>query len=113
MMQNSTNDSYFIFTTLDDFKHGLRKEFKQKSMTEDLNGKGLKRFQCGNCWKLYSTKRDLKSHIKLIHIRNEKHDCNLCSRSFYSKRDLKGHFTRIHEESNKVECSNFTNLCKI
>ena len=72
MMQNSTNDSYFIFTTLDDFKHGLRKEFKQKSMTEDLNGKGLKRFQCGNCWKLYSTKRDLKSRAGSILIEIEK-----------------------------------------
>ena len=114
-IQDANNENCFIFTTLDDFK--------QRSMKEDLNRKGLKRFQCGNCWKKgiketyqshanmlqtfkcdicdleFSYKDSLQSHIKTNHQTTEEvFKCDICMKTFTLRVNLEIHFKSMHTD---------------
>ena len=67
------------------------------------------KFKCNTCQKCFKTRSTLKSHLKNVHIKQERYDCHLCEKSYTSgKTTLTRHIKAVHSKTKKHECS----ICK-
>ena len=72
------------------------------SLTAHLTVHGIgNRFKCDQCEKDFSTKSDLKKHIKTHNSSPEK--CNQCGKMYKTEASLKKHIDRTHSEK-RLEC---------
>jgi len=55
-----------------------------------------KRFQCSYCWKGFTTKQNMQTHIRIIHNKIKQYTCEECNFEFGQKGDLDRHLVRKH-----------------
>lgn len=67
-----------------------------------FHGKGPKFMQCETCFKEFSTKITLKSHIEKVHLDISK--CEVCKEMFSSREILKEHIQSTHAPSICLVC---------
>ena len=65
-------------------------------------------WKCSICTKEYSTKKNLKRHLVIVHEAGKSHICGKCDKKFGDRKELKGHVLSEHEGKKLFQCS----ICK-
>ena len=71
-------------------------------VNEFVNKIGNK-FMCKTCSSTFRNVADLKSHIKIIHLKLKRFRCKMCSYASYYKRSIRSHFRK---HSSKYQSTN-------
>ena len=66
---------------------------------------------CNECFKVFSTKRNLNDHKKGIHI-GIKYKCNFCENEFTQKSSRRKHIKKVHVKKENIRHSAEVNYCK-
>ena len=61
-------------------------------------------FKCDTCGKIYSVRKTLKIHIRVVHEKSEQVKCDICHLVLSSKSTLKFHMKAKHEKSKSYKC---------
>ena len=77
--------------------HALKDRSTKKAKIENHN-------ICEICKKTFSSKQNLKRHVKTVHDEVREHKCDICGITFVHKMDLEIHFKRIHKNIKAYKC---------
>ncbi|RWS21276.1 zinc finger protein OZF-like protein, partial [Leptotrombidium deliense] len=90
------------------------KESKNESITRNYFSvkikKGLKRYNCKSCAKIFTTKFDVSNHVRKDHRREVRFECGICHEQFSNFSSLYFH-KNIHKNSRKYSCKHCGKFC--
>ena len=106
----------------DNFKsQGLEKNIKcskcdfrfetKKMLRDHIKVNHLREIKCNDCENTFDEHWKLEKHLNQVHGREKTFDCQLCDKSFYTNWRLKKH-ERNHDEPNEKFCHYFNNFKK-
>ena len=65
-----------------------------------------KKYRCKICdFSTFSTQKQLKDHMALVHENLKPHPCSICDKSFLTKTKWRNHITVVHERKKLFQCS--------
>ena len=64
------------------------------------------RVQCPTCQKMYSSKGNLTTHTKAVHLNIKNFNCDQCDYTCSSKRNMNRHIRQIHDKIHEFICEN-------
>ena len=59
---------------------------------------------CLTCSKVFSTKGNLKTHVKTVHEKQKNYTCDRCDKSFTQNHSLQTHVKTVHEKQRNYNC---------
>ena len=65
-------------------------------MSINYNDEGIKVYSCQLCGKAFKKSWHAKTHIKTVHVTEEKVKCGICGKIFKNNESLTTHFKIIH-----------------
>ena len=68
---------------------------------------------CDLCLRAFGLKGVLQRHVKTVHDKVKPHKCDLCLKAFGQKCDLQKHIKTVHEEVKSYKCDLKPYICKI
>ena len=66
-------------------------------------------FPCTFCEKSFSSKKEMKLHRKMVHVKP--HKCKMCGKSFNRKSKLEIHVSSVHEGNMPFQCNDCDFTC--
>lgn len=77
------------------------KNHEMKHTNPDRAKKPIKYFECDLCGKKVTQKKNIITHIKIVHLQLREFVCNLCGRGFTRNTGLRDHMLAVHSDPEK------------